>query len=423
MKKIKDKIFALVDCNSFYASCERVFRPDLRDKPVVILSNNDGCIVALTKEAKELGLVRGEPYFKIPVDIRKELSIFSSNYSMYGDISHRVMDILAEFSPKAEIYSIDESFLDLTGMNIDLTEYGRTIRKKVKWGTGIPVSVGIAKTKTLAKLANHIVKKREKFNGVLDLSDEKNIDKYLAMVKVSSIWGIGRKLSAKLERQNIITAKDLKYTSDGWIQRNLGGVVGIRTVWELRGISCIPLETVSATNKSIVSSRSFGKPVETLQGLKEAVSSYISIGAKKLRDQKTVASALTVYISTNRFKDEPQYRNSITYKTPTPTSSTIELTEYALNLLERIYRDGYKYKKAGIMLDGIVPNNAIQYNLFTPEKFGVEVDNALDAVNKKWGRNALFTASSGINRKWSMRREFVSPSYTTSWNDILKISI
>ncbi|MDA3837598.1 MAG: Y-family DNA polymerase [Candidatus Delongbacteria bacterium] len=419
----KNKIFALVDCNSFYASCERIFRPDLRDKPIAILSNNDGCIVAMTKEAKELGVTRGEPYFKIPADTRKKLTVFSSNYSMYGDISHRVMDILAEFSPESEIYSIDESFLDLTGMNIDLTEYGKEIRKKVKWSTGIPVSVGIGKTKTLAKLANHIAKKREKFNGVVDLSSDENIDKYLAMVKVSSIWGVGRKLSAKLERKNIITAKDLKYTSDGWIQRNLGGVTGMRTVWELRGISCIPLDTIPALNKGIVSSRSFGKSVETLSGLKEAVSSYISIGAKKLRKQKTAASALTVYIKTNRFKDEPQYNNSITYKTPYPTSSTIELTEYALNLLERIYKDGYKYKKAGIMLDGIVPNTAIQYSLFTPDKFNADVDIALDTVNKKWGRNALFTASSGINRKWSMRREFVSPRYTTNWNEILKIRI
>ncbi|MBN2790793.1 MAG: Y-family DNA polymerase [Candidatus Delongbacteria bacterium] len=423
MKKEHDKIFALIDCNSFYASCERIFRPDLRDKPVAILSNNDGCVVALTKEAKELGVTRGEPYFKIDPEIRKNLSVFSSNYSMYGDISHRVMNILSEFSPETEIYSIDESFLDLTGMNIDLAEYGNTIRKKVKWSTGIPVSVGIGKTKTLAKLANHIAKKLDRFNGVLDLSSEKDIDKYLAMVKVSSIWGVGRKLSMKLERQNIITAKDLKYTSDGWIQRNLGGVTGMRTVWELRGISCIPLDSVPATNKGIVSSRSFGKPIETLIGLKEAVSSYISIGAQKLRKQKTAASAVTVFINTNRFKDEPQYNNGITYKTPYPTSSTIELTEYALNLLERIYKDGYKYKKAGIMLDGIVPNNAIQYSLFTPEKFSADIDITMDAVNKKWGRNTLFTASSGINQKWSMRREFVSPRYTTSWDDILKIRI
>lgn len=419
-----NKIFTLIDCNSFYASCERIFRPDLRNKPVVILSNNDGCVVALTKEAKDLGVKRGSPYFKIEKSILDKLSVFSSNYSLYGDISHRVMNILSEFAPEIEIYSIDEAFLDLTGMEIDRTEYAKTIRAKVMKDTGIPVSVGIAGTKTLAKLANSIAKKNPSCQGVLDLTSVSDIDLFLEKVPVEDVWGIGRQNTIKLTRKNIKTAKDLKNMPDGWIKTNMGGVTGLRTVMELRGQPCIDLDSVAEPKKSIVSSRSFGERVSDLNGLKQAVTSYISNASAKLRRQNSLASALSVFIYTDRFKDdEPQYNGSMTYKLPYSTSSSLELTEYGLNLLERIYKKGFRYKKAGVLLDGIVPNGSVQYNLFTPDRFDPAVDNVLDSINKKWGDNTLFIASAGIKKKWSMRREFVSPHYTTDWNEILKIKI
>ncbi|HQO09867.1 MAG TPA: Y-family DNA polymerase [Clostridiales bacterium] len=419
-----NKIYALIDCNSFYASCERIFRPDLKNKPVVILSNNDGCVVALTKEAKDLGVKRGSPYFKIEKSILEKLSVFSSNYSLYGDISHRVMSILSEFSPGVEIYSIDEAFLDLTGMDIDRTEYSKTIRTKVMKDTGVPVSVGIAGTKTLAKLANHIAKKNPVYEGVLDLNTVNDIDTFLEKVPVEDVWGIGRQNTIKLTRKNIKTAKDLKNMPDGWIKANLGGVTGLRTVWELRGQPCIDLDSVTEPKQSIVSSRSFGEKISDLNGLDQAVTTYISTASYKLRSQRSLASALTVFILTDRFKeDEPQYNGSMTYKLPYPTSSTLELTGYALKVLERIYRKGFKYKKAGVLLDGIVPAGSFQYNLFTPEISDPQVDKVLDSVNRKWGDNSIFIASAGVKKKWSMRREFVSPHYTTDWNEILKIKI
>jgi DNA polymerase V len=418
-----NKIYALIDCNSFYASCERIFRPDLKNKPVVILSNNDGCVVALTKEAKDLGVRRGSPYFKIDKDILNKLSVFSSNYSLYGDISHRVMNILSDYSPEMEIYSIDEAFLDITGMDIERTDYAKNIRSKVMKDTGIPVSVGIARTKTLSKLANHLAKKNPAFEGVLDLSEVKDIDAYLEKVPVEDVWGIGRQNTLKLTRKGIITAKDLKNMPDEWIKINMGGVTGLRTVWELRGQPCIDLDSVTDPKKSIVSSRSFGERVSDLNGLKQAVTSYIANASAKLRQQNSLASALSVFIYTDRFKDEPQYNGSMTYRLPYPTSSCLELTEYGLNLLERIFKKGFKYKKAGVLLDGIVPGGSVQYNLFTPDRFDPAVDKVLDSINRKWGDNSLFLASAGIQKKWAMRREFVSPHYTTDWKEILKIKI
>jgi DNA polymerase V len=419
-----DKIYALIDCNSFYASCERIFRPDLKTKPVVILSNNDGCVVALTKEAKDLGVKRGNPYFKIEKDILKKLTVFSSNYSLYGDISHRVMNILSGFSPDVEIYSIDEAFLDLTGMDIDRVEFTKNIRAKVMKDTGVPVSVGIARTKTLAKLANHIAKKYPAYGGVFEINGQNDLDVILEKVPVEDVWGIGRQNTMKLNRKNIKTAKDLKNMPDGWIKANLGGVTGLRTVWELRGQPCIDLDSVAEPKQSIVSSRSFGERISDLNGLNQAVTTYISTASYKLRSQHSLASALTVFILTDRFKEnEPQYNGSMTYKLPYPTSSTLELTEYGLKVLERIFKKGYKYKKAGVLLDGIVPAGSVQYNLFTPDRFDPEVDKVLDSVNRKWGNNSIFIASAGIQKKWSMRREFVSPHYTTDWNEILKIKI
>lgn len=416
-------IFALIDCNSFYASCERVFRPELNDKPVVILSNNDGCVVALTKEAKDLNVRRGDPYFKIDKEILEKLSVFSSNYTLYGDMSRRVMNILSGFTPEMEIYSIDEAFLDMSGMDIDRTEYVKTIRAKVFKDTGIPVSVGIAGTKTLAKLANNIAKKYPKCAGVFDLTSVKDTDACLERVAVGDVWGIGRKNTLKLNRKGVKTAKDLKYMSDGWVRSNMGGVTGLRTVLELRGTACIDMDSAPDPKKSIVSSRSFGERVGSLDGLRQAVTSYICTASAKLRRQNSLASALSVFILTDRFKDEPQHIGAMTYRLPYPTSSTLELTEYGLNLLERIYKKGCLYKKAGVMLDGIVTGGSVQYNLFTPERFDPVLDGVMDAINAKYGDNSIFPGSAGIRRKWSMRRQFTSPRYTTDWNELLKINI
>ncbi len=430
-----DEIFALVDCNNFYASCERVFNPKIKTDPVIILSNNDGCAVSMSSEAKELGIEIGTPIFKAQQLIKKhKVKIFSSNYALYGDLSRRVMDTLSLFTPEIEIYSIDESFLSLKGFDKNLEEYGQKIKRTVKQWTGIPVSVGIAKTKTLAKIANRIAKKNKLLNGVLDFTSlsEGEIDSYLEKTSVEQIWGIGRQNSSKLNQIGIYTALALKNAPDNWIKKNLGGVVGLRTVLELRGNSCITLdEGLSKEKKGITTSRSFGKPVEKLEYLEEAVSSYISRAAEKLRAQDSVANVISIYIKTNKHKkNDKQYSNSISYKLPYPTSYTPELVSYAINLLRRIYRKGYSYKKVGVLLLDIIPdNNKIQMNLFAKQE--KILDNKklmfdLDKINSKWGSNTLKLASNGTdktNSNWRMKREFVSKRSTTCWNEIPVIKI
>ena len=417
------KLYALVDCNSFYCACERVFRADLIGKPIAILSNNDGCVVALTKEAKELGLERFAPYFKFEKLIKeKNIHIFSSNYSLYADMSARVMEILSDHAPRIEVYSIDEAFLDLTGID-DPLAFGKMIKEKVYRYTGIPVSVGIAPTKTLAKLANNIGKKDPLSSGVVYFPLGKNIDTYLDKVAISSIWGIGRANEFKLQNRGIYTALQLKETSEGWIRKNMGGVVGLRTVQELKGIECITLETITPDKKGIVSSRSFGEPVTTLKDMKEAISSYVARAALKLRRQESKCSSLTVFIKTNRFKDEPQYNNSITYIVPEATNDTIDLTEYALKLLKKIYRDGFKYKSAGIMLDGIIDEEAVQPSLFSSRVDKVSVMEALDRINRVYGNETIKTASCGLGGKWYMRREMLSSCFTTNIHEVLKVRI
>jgi len=441
--KKEDEIFALVDCNNFYASCERVFNPKIKTDPIVILSNNDGCAVSMSSEAKILGIDIGTPIFKAQQLIKKhKVKVFSSNYALYGDLSRRVMDTLALFTPEIEIYSIDESFLSLKGFNSkkknnlsNLENYGYEIKKTVKQWTGIPVSVGIAKTKTLAKIANRIAKKKRSLNGVLDFTSltEDEIDSYLDKTSVEQIWGIGRQNSNKLNQIGIYTALALKNAPDDWIKKNLGGVVGLRTVFELRGNSCIALdqEGLSKNKKGITTSRSFGKPVEKLQYLEEAIASYTSRAAEKLRAQKSVANVISIYIKTNKHKkNDKQYSNSITYKLPYPTSYSPELVSYAINLLRRIYKEGYSYKKVGVLLLDIIPdNNEIQMNLFTKQDKILENKKLmfdLDKINSKWGSNTLKLASNGTdmtNSNWRMKREFVSKRSTTCWNEIPVIKI
>jgi DNA polymerase V len=417
-----NKLYALVDCNSFYCSCERVFRADLIGRPIAILSNNDGCIVALSKEAKEVGLKRCDPYFKHKKLIDDNgVAIFSSNYSLYSDMSSRVMEILTSFSPGIEIYSIDEAFLDLTGID-DPESFGKEIVKKVYRYTGIPVSVGIGATKTLAKLANHIGKSGLN-RGVAYFDPKRTIDHILKDVAVGDIWGVGGRSVLKLKNRGIYTALELKNCSEEWVRKHLGGVVGLRTLYELNGIECYQLEDQPLPKKGIVSSRSFGTPVTTLEDMREAISTYVARASAKLRKQNSKGSSLTIYIKTNRFKDEPQYNNSITFKLPEPSNNTLELTSYGLKLLGRIFKDGFKYKSAGVMIDGIVEEEFLQPSLFSNSFKGEKISSVIDRINGLYGEGAIKTASSGLGGEWRMKRDMLSSSYTTNIKEILKVKI
>jgi DNA polymerase V len=415
-------IIALVDCNNFYVSCERAFNPALNNKPVIVLSNNDGCAVALSNEAKQY-IEMGTPIFKCMDIVRKhKIQIYSSNYTLYADMSRRVHEVLFDFSPNVENYSIDESFLSLNGFkNVDLTDYGKQIRAKVLRWTGIPTSVGIAPTKTLCKIANKLAKKNKMCQGVLDLTNHPRIDDFLASVNVGDIWGVGWQYTKLLKRHGFNTALDLRNAHDGFIRKHMT-VQGLRTVWELRGESCIELEEVVPDKKQIVSSRSFGKDVGDYKELSEAIATYATRAAEKLRSQNSICGHISVWIETNRFKPEnPQYSNAISCRLPEPTAYTPMLIKYALYLLKRIYREGYKYKKAGVTLLDLVPANETQLNLF------VKFDNtkhknlmkAMDSINTQWGRETVRSGASGYERVWSMKRAMLSPRYTTDWAGIV----
>ena len=415
-----NRVYGLIDCNNFFASCERVFRPDLRGKPIVVLSNNDGNIIARSNEAKALGIAMGEPYFKAKPFLEKHnVHIFSSNYTLYGDMSHRVMDILQRIEPDGEVYSIDEMFISLpVGRQNNFTDHGRSMKTLVKQWTGIPVSIGFAPTKTLAKLANRIAKKNPQHKGVFDLTALEDIDELLATIKVEDIWGIGRQYTEKLNNHSIVTALHLKYADDGWLRKHLT-VTGLRTVWELRGIPCIPLEEAPAPKKGIVTSKSFGRVVTSIEELGEAVTTYISRAAEKLRSQRSVTGFVSVFIATNRFKPKkPQYSNSSMISLYEPTSSTPILIKQALKCLCKIYKPGYEYKKAGVMLTEIIPDTYKQRNLFTKETSDGELMKVIDAINAKWGHYTVQYASAGFKKDWSFRREQLSQAYTTKWDQL-----
>ena len=421
-------IVALVDCNNFYASCERLFRPELEGKPIIVLANNDGCVVARSNEAKALCMPFGKPVFEAEHLIKKHnIYVFSSNYTLYGDMSHRVMQTLEQFSPDLEIYSIDEAFLDLTGFaDRDLTEYGWRIKNTVTNWTGIPVSIGIAETKTLAKVANRFAKKNKKYKGVLDITSfsEHEIDEFLKQVDVSDIWGVGWQYEKLLKRNNFHTAYDLKYAPDKWVKKNMT-VMGLATVFELRGTPSINLEEVTPHKKEIVSSCSFGRPVETLEELEEAVATYVTTAAEKLRKQKCLASLIQVFVATNRFRPkEPQYSNAYMFELPEATDSTAEFISHAHENLKKIFREGYRYKKAGVMLSGIVEQGKYQLNLFTESYFhsrNRKLTHIIDNINEKWGSNTLHYAATGIKKPWMMKRMHKSPHFTTQWDQILVV--
>jgi len=421
----RDNIVALVDCNNFYVSCERVFNPALLGKPVAVLSNNDGCLVSRSQEIKDLKIPMGAPGFKYEALIKKHGgTLLSSNYALYGDMSARVMEVLAMFTPELEIYSIDEAFMWLNGFRTrDLEEFGRRVKRTVfKW-TGIPVSVGISTTKTLAKIANHFAKRIPGFKGSLCLLDDSRIEKALARTPVAEIWGVGRQYDKFLRQNKIETALQLRDAPDKFIDHYMTSV-GHKTVLELRGYACIELDEVPAAKKSIVNSRSFGKQVSELAELREAVSNYITRAAEKLRKQKSVAGYLMVFLSTNRFKEGPQYNNSLSTTLFPPTAYTPELIRIALQLLDELYLPGFEYKKAGVMFADIVSENDVPLSFmevnYLDDKRKQLMD-TIDKLNRKFGQDTLFYASSGLQKDWQMRRAKLSLAYTSRWPDLPKV--
>jgi DNA polymerase V len=415
-------LFALVDSNNFYVSCERVFDHKLEGRPVVVLSNNDGCVVARSNEAKALGVAMGVPAFQIRHLIRAhDVQVYSSNYTLYGDMSRRVMHTLAQFSPNVEVYSIDEAFLSLSEfIHRNLTEYGRNIRATVKRWTGIPVSVGIAESKTLAKVAGRVAKRSLDAAGVFDLTACQDRDALLARTPVEDVWGIGPNWARLLKQHGITTALSLRETDVHWV-RGMMGVVGERLVRELRGVSCLPLEDCPPPKQGITVSRSFGRPITSLAEMRQAVATYTARAAEKLREEGLAVTVLTVFLTTNPFKkDDPQYNNAVTIKLPIATDSTSELLRYALPGMERIFREGYRYKKAGVMLTALVPASQVQGDLFDyqdRERFS-RLMRVLDRVNADMGAGTLRYAAEGITKRWKARFERRSPAYTTNWRDL-----
>ncbi len=421
----REKCFALVDCNQFYVSCERAFQPHLWGKPVGVLSNNDGCIVALSPELKALGVKRGAPAFKIQSMInRYHIHLLSSNYALYGDMSARVMNILSNFTPELEVYSIDEAFLSLEELEIsDWLEYGRQIRQTIQQWLGIPVSVGIAPTKTLAKIANRVAKKFPAYSGVFDITDHPRFEDVLKWVEVGDIWGVGYRYAAKLNEHGIMNAWDLSQVNQKWIEKQMT-IVGLRTVKELNGISCIDMELDIMPKKQIISSRSFGHPVEKLSELLEATSDYCQVATLKLRSQCSLASSIMVYLTTNRFRDEPQYANYASCRLSTPSAYIPDFIKAASRLLNSIYRPGYKYKKVGIMISDIIAEKQAPLDFFEPvyiDDHRKIVMDCVDYLNNVWGPGTLAYAAAGINKGWQMKRQLLSPNYTSNWQQLLRI--
>jgi len=421
----KKNNIALIDCNSFYVSCERLFNPKIINKPVVVLSNNDGCVISRSTEAKKIGIKMGEPYFKVKDLVKKnDVQIFSSNYALYGDISRRVMKVIKEFSDKMEIYSIDEAFISLAFVeNQRLNEYGKEIRERILKWTGIPTSIGIANTKTLSKLANHIAKTNK--TGVVVLDKEKNIDEELKKFNVSDIWGVGKQLSKLYIRNDIDTAYKLKNISNTWVKKNTN-VLGAKTVMELRGIPCVDLQTTEPKRKSCCVSRSFGKKVENIEKLKESITTHCLSAAEKIRGDDQVAKSVTVSIRTSPFdRHREYYSNSITIDLPIATNNSIELIKAATEGLMAIYKYGYFYQKSGITLSNL--NDAVkeEFNLLAPllETKSKSLMEAIDLTNTKYGRNSISIAQAGVSNTWKMRKEHLSKIDTASFDSLPMLKI
>jgi DNA polymerase V len=419
----KKKKIALIDCNSFYVSCERLFNPKIIDKPVVVLSNNDGCVISRSVEAKKIGIKMGEPYFKVKDLVKKNnVHIFSSNYALYGDISRRVMKIIKEFSDKMEVYSIDEAFISLSFVeNQRLNEYGKEIRERILKWTGIPTSIGIANTKTLSKVANYIAKKNKTGVVVLD----KDIDEELKKFHISNIWGVGKQLSKLYIKNDIDTAYKLKNISNTWVKKNTN-VLGAKTVMELRGIPCVDLQTIELKRKSCCVSRSFGKKVENIEKLKESITTHCLSAAEKIRGDHQMTKSVTVFIRTSPFdKHREYYSNSITIDLPIATNNSIELIKVAIDGLMAIYKYGYFYQKSGIILSNLNDAGKEEFNLLAPllETKSKSLMHAIDATNTKYGKNSISIAQAGVSNSWKMRREHFSKIDTASFDSLTMLKI
>lgn len=415
---------ALVDVNNFYVSAERVFNPGLEGRHVVVLSNNDGCVVARSAEVKALGVPMGEPWFRLGNLARKHRIVaLSSNYSLYADMSNRVMSVLGEFSTQQEVYSIDECFLQMTGASQEITRQGRQMRQRIRQWLGLPVCVGIAPSKTLAKLANHVAKKCPQYEGVCNFEamPAHELDTILSGIAVGEVWGVGRKLNEQLQHIGIHTVQQLR-DADLPCMRDRFSVVLERTVRELRGVACLDVMDIAPARQQIISSRSFGRCVTGLQELEEAVSVYMSRAAEKLRRQGSVAATVHVYIRTNPHKaDEPQCSPCMTVALDRPTADSMRLVEAALAGLRRIYRSGYRYQKAGVALSGIAPAGISQGSLFADSHDSAKSSrlmSALDGINARMGKGALKLASDGVAQRWRMKTGNRSPAYTSNWSEL-----
>lgn len=430
------KIFGVMDCNNFFVSCERLFNPVLEGKAVVVLSNNDGCSVSRSQEAKDLGIKMGTTAFNVQrefIDKGHQVEMCSSNYVLYGDMSRRVMSVLQSIVPDVEIYSIDEAFIDFTGMSgKQIDDKAKEIVYKVRKFTGIPVCVGVGSSMTLAKAANRFAKHFKGYKGYCYIDTEEKREKALKLLDIGDVWGIGRRLSKFLTGRGIKTAYDFTKHSAYWVKKNLG-VTGLRTYDELNGKADLAIEE-DAAKQTITTSRSFGEMVDDKEQLGVAISNFAASGAEKLRAQHSAAECVTVYITTNFFRNDlPQYYNTATIEFPEATNSTVEIIKECKRGLDAIYREGFKYKKGGVILSGIIPDNQVQQNLFVESNYDKmkNINNLLDSVNHKFGRNKLHLAVQGGSgkqgdtkkEKWQMRREHLSKNYSTNLNEIITLKV
>lgn len=418
---------ALIDCNSFYVSCEKVFRPDLSGKPVVVLSNNDGCVVSLSKEAKCLGIKMAQPWFKIKALARQQgVVALSSNYSLYADMSNRVMNILSGYSHKQEIYSIDECFIDLSHV-ADLRSVAYEIYDRVKNWTGIPVCVGIASTKTLAKLANHIAKNHPRSQGVFNYLalNPKQQASILGKIAVGEVWGIGRNLTARLAHRAIHTVEDLRLSHSATLRKEFG-IVMQKIQYELQGMACLELDEIKKPKQQIIASRSFGQPIKQLECLKDAVSTFVANACVKLRAQNSHANLVQVFLRTDRFKqDQGQYTPSLALGLEKASNDSLLINRYALDLLEQMWKPEYSYKKAGVILGSIVNSIDQQSDIDdifnTPSTNTAPLMRAIDRLNQRYGRGSVRISTQGAYPQWHMKQEHRSHAYTTDWNDLLHV--
>ncbi len=419
-------MIGLVDCNNFYANCERVFRPDLIGVPIAVLSNNDGCVIARSNELKELGIKMGIPYYQMKELERKhKIAVFSSNYELYGDMSNRVMTLLSSYVPETEVYSIDEAFLNFDGFEtyFNLKEYGEKIVKEVTRGTGIPVSLGIAPTKTLAKVANKYAKKYKGYKGCCVIDSEEKRIKALKGFEVGDVWGIGHRNEKKLKKYGIHTAYDFACAPPQWIRLNFT-VVGLRTWKELNGEPCIEMDVVPPPKKSICTSRAFGEYVTNFDGMKEAISTFTSVCAQKLRKQGSCATSLLVFIHTNNFNEKhDQYAANIPIRLPVPSNITPELVGYAIEGLRLIFKEGYKYKKAGVIILETTPEIAVQQNMFDTynREKNQKVMPILDKLNSGFNKNTIMLACQLGKEDWRMKQIHRSPCYSTKVSDFIHV--